>query len=1324
MKNIHYLLGIALLLVGTLPTFSQVSNDNEDDVYKIDPLVVQNDFVPGQVLVKFKDENPVNVNKSRGMFRSVSVSTIDMVLKEFNVETMDKLLPNEKPKPIGARRKAKAFNGQDVVENDLSQLYVIKMQSLRQDSTLLLVEKLNKLNEVEFAEPNYKVYIMGQVPQSIIGEEPVRQALSLSTYSTETTDDVICADPNKNPLFSQQWGITKMNINALWTKPIINKKRPVIAILDTGVDISHPDLVDNIWTNIREAEGEANYDNDGNGFIGDVHGWDFINSTANIRDYNSHGTHVAGIAAASDNEIGVVGANPKALIMPVTVMQSDGTGDISVVVQGIQYAIDNGASIISMSLGTYANSYALKQVLEHAYQTTIIVASAGNDHRGLTECGDINSQTMYPAGYAFVLGVQSGQDGILDGFSNFDCNGPTYSEYSLDFQENYELIAPGKGILSSVPNGKYKILSGTSMSTPLVAGAISALRMVKEYDTQEMMWADLIHTECDFLKTYNVADRPAEIEVLTLQWSDSDDGGNGDGYYDAGETVRFYPVVRTVWGEASNVKCHMEIADENENARLIEIIKNDAELGCHLSTYAYHQFMEPIIFRISEECADARRIKLKLTVSCDESINSVTQEFVITVDNIVKLEGLLNEDKTLKANHRYLISDDVAVAEGATLTIEPGTNIVFRSGKSIYFYGEVDAHGEPGKMITFSPYIGDEGNYGIFMKNYEDQTLSYCYFRGASVIGDLRGSRSKNHLENCIIQYSDNAIACCIRCNIIDSRVDSRGLAYTPASNNNVINNTGARLSWHQIPHSNYFNNVYRIPPKDQEDNYYMLEFTPDSPQVDTNDNPSYLGTSRADLVIPHIRQMGYQWETNNGFGETDLSNMLTEPVHEAHGIVWKVLINGFDPQDEYEIMPVLGIGKHKFEVYFNRPMNKARIPNVAFGVRSPYSQNAVDEEGFWNEEGTIYTAYKTITGKTQSNGQNRVYVWGAEDDELFECPYENFRFRFDIQSAGTLATGFVAEAGLGKVQLTWNNENNDFDDAMGFNIYRYTINEAGEADTLCINKEIVDIETTEYTDYDVTPGTTYYYLYKVLSTDLKEFDVSNVVAATPLTSKLGDANGSGEVDVADVITTVNYAAGQQPKPFIFEAADMNTDQSIDILDVIGIIKVIMNPNAEAQTAALATATYTVEDGVVYVDSPVALAGVQLQLALPSDYKSNGTVTVADDLKGFEHTSAWLSDNDYLFLAYNMNGKTLIPGKHAMLNIGNGQITNIRLSDAYGHNVEAISGEATVIDRMGSNVMTVKGVYNLSGQKVAGNTERMKKLPKGVYIINGQKVVK
>ena len=430
------------------------------------------------------------------------------------------------------------------------------------------------------------------------------------------------------------------------------------------------------------------------------------------------------------------------------------------------------------------------------------------------------------------------------------------------------------------------------------------------------------------------------------------------------------------------------------------------------------------------------------------------------------------------------------------------------------------------------------------------------------------------------------------------------------------------------------------------------------------------------------------------GFGTIDLSNMPDRPYAEAHGIVWKVVVNGKDAQDEYEDLAPLGVARHKFEVYFNRPMNKAVAPKISFGLREPYTQHAVDEDGSWNEEGTIYTAYKTITGRTMSDGVNRIYVYGAEDNEYFECPEEKTRFNINIQAVGSMATGFAAEAGLGKVDLTWNNENNDFEDAMGFNVYRYQASpdpsQGGETMTepIRINQEMLDITATDFTDYEVKPGETYYYYYKVLSTDLKEYDVSNVVAATPLTSTKGDANGSGDVDVADVITTVNYAAGQEPKPFIYEAADMNTDQAIDILDVIGIIKVIMNPDEEAQTSALATATYTVEDGVVYVDCPVALAGVQVQLAT----EDGQTVTVADDLKGFETTSAWLTDNDYLFLGYSMSGKTLAPGKHALLNIGTGQIANIRLSDMYGRNVEAIGNEATGIDRMGKDVMTVKGV--------------------------------
>ena len=327
------------------------------------------------------------------------------------------------------------------------------------------------------------------------------------------------------------------------------------------------------------------------------------------------------------------------------------------------------------------------------------------------------------------------------------------------------------------------------------------------------------------------------------------------------------------------------------------------------------------------------------------------------------------------------------------------------------------------------------------------------------------------------------------------------------------------------------------------------------------------------------------------------------------------------------------------------------------------------------------------------------------------------------------MATGFAAEAGLGKVDLTWNNENNDIEDAMGYNLYRFTLKGEGEevvADTIRVNESIIDIEDDTYTDYNVTPGETYYYFYRTLSTDLQEYDVSNVVAVTPLTSTKGDANGSGDVDVADVITTVNYAAGQQPKPFIFEAADMNEDLSIDILDVIGIIKQIMNPNAEAKASVAAIASYTIEDGVVYVDSPVEIAGVQVQLSLSEKLKENNEkmISVAEDMKGFEHTSAWLSDNDYLFLGYNMNGKTLTAGKHAILIIGDAQIADIRLSDRNGHNIIAESTTVDKIDRMARDVMTINGIYDLQGRKISGKASDLQKLPKGVYIINGVKVVR
>lgn len=1448
MKQIHYLVGMMLLMAGYTKTISaQVSNDNEDGVYKVQRLQAQ-DYVQGEVLFKLKDGQQARVRRVAGRVQSAGISSLDAVLTEFGVEDMEQLLPQAKVK--GAPRRAKAFNGTTIVERDLTQLYKVKLGEQRTLEAMQMVEKLKALPEVEYAEPNYKVYLM---------------------------DAGIAGIFDGNPFVSQQWYLDAYGVKQLWNKPIINAKRPVIAIIDTGVDMTHPDLAPNLWTNTAEAEGEANYDNDGNGFKGDVHGWDFINNTPNVRDFNMHGTHVAGIAAAANNGIGIVGANPRALIMPVSVMQSDGSGDIATVVKGIDYAVANGATVLNLSLGTYANSRALRQSLERAYQTAVIVAAAGNDGRCINTNHYPNRCKLvgpsFPAAYSFVLGVQATTNtGALAGFSNYDDDGNTFSSITT-LQDpdgfNYELNAPGTNILSTIPGGKYKVLQGTSMAAPLVAGAISALKMVKQYDTQEILWGDLLHTD-NIAQAYAVTNRPAELDLMKIQYrerkelaDETESDYSGDGEIDAGETVSLYPVIRTTFGGASNIKMHLEMGDEFEDPNTVEILTgadNKVNFGLHLDAYGKGVSLNPLRLKVADNIADNRHIKMRMVATCDES--NVTYEglFTIVVNNMVKISGLISEDRTLTADHIYYVNENLGIMEGATLTIEPGTRLEFAEGMGLSSFGKLSAKGTPEKPIIFTGHNGakwagvkshsstgyhshdaalytnsdstlftllptdatpnkftreyktiyfgaNEDNPGkyFYLSDYiEDfssdmtskqelltdpnyltpavlQMLSdwkaywsqyptqysadkpngttvYAYLFSWSTYDNPRDTlyyckldnmtpdwqETRPYMQDCV--YSDSkgayllAVLEGVRCNVMntDSRVSYSECKFKKS---NIINNEGGSnagyfIPWGEINNCNWINNFVRCETSGKYyGKYYAFGKESSTPTIDKSDNPSYLGTSREAIIRPYIYEIG---NAPNTYGQVDLSNMLTEPVREAHGIVWKVCVNGKDAQDEYEDLAPLGVGKHKFEVYFNRPMNKAVDPQISFGVRDPWTQNAVAEDGSWNEEGTIYTAYKTITGKTKSDGVNRIYVYGAEDNEYFEIPYEKTRFNVMINAAGSMATGFAGEAKMGRVSLTWNNENNNFDDAMGFNIYRYgepyekIINRGHYGndgryysqdtimvvDTLRLNQEIVDIETTEFTDYDVKPGETYYYYYKVLSTDLKEYDISNVVAVTPLTSELGDANGSGDVDVADVITTVNYAAGQDPKPFIFEAADMNTDLSIDILDVVGIIQKILNPSAGARIMADAEAAYTLENGVLYVESPVALAGVQVQLNLDGQRD----VKVADDLDGFEHTSAWLTETDYLFLAYNLNGKTLSAGKHALLHIGNADLTSLRLSDTQGHNVRVVAGEGTTrVDAMGSKVMTQKGVFNLNGQKVSGNDTNLRK---GVYIVNGEKVVR
>ncbi len=317
---------------------------------------------------------------------------------------------------------------------------------------------------------------------------------------------------------------------------------------------------------------------------------------------------------------------------------------------------------------------------------------------------------------------------------------------------------------------------------------------------------------------------------------------------------------------------------------------------------------------------------------------------------------------------------------------------------------------------------------------------------------------------------------------------------------------------------------------------------------------------------------------------------------------------------------------------------------------------------------------------------------------------------------------GFVAEAGLGLVKLSWEAiDTIDVEDVMGYNVYRYTVDETSNlaSDTTRVNPELIMLDDGVYkgqlsfTDYNVTPGTTYYYYYRALRSTLDSTEPSLTVAATPATSTKGDANGSMDVTVADVVSEIDYLTDQNPQPFIFEAADVNSDQVVNILDVVGTINIILNPAAPSMSTAMSTATYTIEDGLLYIESPVSLAGLQILFDTTDKDFNPEPLQV---LEGMEYAVVNRSEESQ-FISYSLVNRVVPAGRHAVLRVGDASVKSIVLSDVHANDVRASYSTPTIVERLQSDWQYKKseGIYNLMGSKVL--TPR-----RGVYISNGKKV--
>ncbi len=364
---------------------------------------------------------------------------------------------------------------EDVIESVKG---LITIDDLDNADAATVAEQYGKMTDlVIYAEPNYEINL----------EDPAEDYTPRDLLERKTDDDY--TSPN-DPMFNDQWalnntgqsgGKSESDLRAVkaWLKTT-GSSDVVVAVLDTGVDYTHPDLISNIWF---RPDNVPQYSDDELGTFDDYHGFNAAENSGDPMDDNGHGTHCAGIIGAEgDNDKGIAGINWKVEIMPLKFLGRSGNGSTKDAIEAINYAIDrkrNGVNlkVISASWGSTMYSKALEDVIRAAGEEGILfVAAAGNSST------DNDNRPHYPSNYDLpnVISVAaSDHNDELASFSNFGI-------------KTVHIAAPGRDILSTWLGDSYREASGTSMATPYVSG-VAALVLASQPDmTLEQLRAKLL----------------------------------------------------------------------------------------------------------------------------------------------------------------------------------------------------------------------------------------------------------------------------------------------------------------------------------------------------------------------------------------------------------------------------------------------------------------------------------------------------------------------------------------------------------------------------------------------------------------------------------------------------------------------------------------------------------------------------------------------------------------------------------------------------------------------------------------------------------------
>lgn len=717
------------------------TNDNKSDVAKAD-IVSNKDTKTEKSKEPNVSENKNNVdNKIGDPDKKIDYQKIIRETKDKDYRKAVKVKKggfvvirkeDKNTKPIEEEqwyKDAKATDSEVIMENTIKDndgkehKHVSYKITTDEKDIWSIVDNTNSQNTVEIAEPVYKYFT--------------------------SEESVPSAEDNKG--MDKQWYLKDQKLESVWSNEGYGNtagEGVVVAVIDTGVDYNHEDLQYNIWTNSAEVSGQKGTDDDNNGYVDDVHGINLIDPNETPMDDHGHGTHVAGIIAMENNNVGGVGIAYKSKIMPIKAGGADGTFYSSDIAKGIEYAYKNGADVINMSFGSSAHSALIENALQDAFGSCVLVAAAGNESTPTADC-PLGGRNMYPASYSYVIGVMAYDEAnSFASFSNWD--------YKPNANAEYEVVAPGVSVYSTLPNGRYASWNGTSMAAPMVSAEAAILRSsLKDkstYSSRYIMGQLVGATEdtityCneDVKRTYNykklsltasLTNKPKpNITVDEIYAFDSEDiskANNGDGIIQPGETIDLAIGLRNQWGAAKNVTITVNATTNGMDNQYVEFISDNevaideiGSFGTQNNGFIYNDSKtvigveHPIRVKIKENAPNDLNIKININYRAkngldekDGTVYTQLEDTAYTI-HIVKgtiLSGKITENTTLTSDNYYIVKNSLLIPKGVTVNVEPGTKIQFWASDQYSVYGD-----------NYIAYISVEGN--MYFNGTESQPI-------------------------------------------------------------------------------------------------------------------------------------------------------------------------------------------------------------------------------------------------------------------------------------------------------------------------------------------------------------------------------------------------------------------------------------------------------------------------------------------------------------------------------------------------------------------------------------------------------------------------